>query len=50
MPKVEATSVVPTLLTVPSVLIITVAPLAIVPLATKLPKPDSIPDNFDPSP
>ena len=39
-----------TIPTVPSVLIITVLPLAIVPLATKLTTPDSTPVSCDPSP
>ena len=39
-----------TIPTVPSVLITTVAPLGIVPLATKLPTPDSTPVSCDPSP
>jgi hypothetical protein len=39
-----------TIPTVPSVLITTVLPLAIVPLATKLTTPDFTPDSCDPSP
>ena len=46
--ELSATSVI--IPTVPSVLIITVAPLGIVPLATKLPTPDSTPVSCDPSP